>query len=527
MPSSDYGSLDNDGILPLGVSLNPTADNIEFKGVYSGRKVRYVVERAPEKQCCRNKPLCLNILGEIYEECKCKKCSPAQVPSSSGKSCQDNCADGQEMNGKGGCCPIGMKPNSKGSGCECPGGRKAKPGGIGCEDQIDSSRKGNCPDGQVLDPKEGNKPDDPHPKCQIDDEKDCKKPKIPATRPEGYETDSSYKVDCGNPQSENKRPRCKPGTHYGYTWVDTDGVAMEECRKTKQFQERKRTKVRELNARFKEKWYKQKPQRDQQKMDRDEKMDKLKEQRDKLQKDMEARDKLKEQNDKKKARMGKCSTVTALLMGVAQNFAQKRDEDHPYDMTSDFFDENFFTSDDRLADWPSDVDIDTVACVSDDCVDSEAYMKEWEDIAQRHDLENWPTCSQIGSRSLHARCKKRTVIEPVDDTPSLSSVPFPYADMSAKELSEIKERNPVAIFQIVLEIILFGSRLGMSLLARTATSVARWAPRLANIAKNPDRLFKLAPKGQGTPKGVEGMKEGFRRIVQNPAFKKCLKDGMP
>ncbi|KAL1600456.1 hypothetical protein SLS60_006842 [Paraconiothyrium brasiliense] len=481
MPSSEYGSIDENNILPLGGSVDLDTASIEFRGVYSGRRVRY------------NSFIAL----------------------------------GYEKNDKGGCCPIGMKANQVGNGCECPEGKKPKPGGLGCDDDTDSSRKGNCPDGQVLDPKEGNKPDDPNPKCQIDDEKHCKKPKIPATRTEGYETDSSYKPDCGEPMSEHERPRCKAKTHYAYTWVDTDGVAHEECQKTKRFQEHKRSRVKELSAKFKEKWYKQTPQREQQKKDRANKLDKLKEHRDKLQKEMEEREKLKEQNDKKKARMGKCSTVTALIMGVAQNTAQKRDEDHPYDMTSNFFDEEFFTSDERLADWPNDVDIDTVACVSDNCVDAEAYMKYWEETAQSHDLKNWPTCGQISGRNLNARCRKRSPFELANNTSSPSFTVGPYATRSAGEPNAIEERNPVVAFQILLEIGLFGTRLGMSLIARTATSVARWAPRLADIAKNTDRLFKLAPKGQGTPKGLEGMKEGFRRIVQNPAFKQCLKDGVP
>jgi hypothetical protein len=82
-------------------------------------------------------------------------------------------AIGQEKNGKGGCCPIGQIPNAEGDGCE------AKPGG--------DDKKGECPDGQILDPKNGWDPKPGDFRCQIDDSKDCKKPKIPETRPKGKE----------------------------------------------------------------------------------------------------------------------------------------------------------------------------------------------------------------------------------------------------------------------------------------------------------------------------------------------------
>ncbi|KAJ4304609.1 hypothetical protein N0V90_000135 [Kalmusia sp. IMI 367209] len=430
-----------------------------------------------------------------------------------------------------------MKPNSQGNECMCPEGKKVKPGGGGCEEDVERNRKGQCPDGQVLDPKEGQKPDTPNPKCQIDDEKDCKKPKIPATRPEGKENDSSYIVDCGQPEEESQRPKCNARTHYAFTWVDTDGKAHEECKKTNQFKERKKNKVSKLRSKLKDKWNKQKPQREEQEKARQAKLNELKDHQAKLQKEMEEREKLKEQNDKKKSRMGKCSTVTALMIGVAQNTAQKRDEEHPYDWTSDYFDEDFMTSDDRLKDWPSDIDIDSVACVTDNCVDADAWMKQWEEVVSAHDLQNWPSCTN-GKRGLNSRCHKRSlsyIEEPEEHhTTNNHTVSFLARDKSLSQPAvddfrqmELEERNPVLIVEILIEISLFGARLGISLLARTAANIARWAPRLANIAKNTGRLFKIAPKGQGGAKGVDGMKNAFEKIVQNRFFKKCLQDGVP
>ena len=162
-----------------------------------------------------------------------RKC-PTGVPSLDGKSCNPDCPEGeralscftavyshselgQEKNDQGGCCPKGQKPKPGGDACECPAGQKPKATGDGCEDDPEKKRKSKCPGTTVLDPKEGQDPDTPNPKCQIDDEADCKKPKIPATRPEGKENDASYKVDCAEPDKDpNKRAKC-PKTHYVYS----------------------------------------------------------------------------------------------------------------------------------------------------------------------------------------------------------------------------------------------------------------------------------------------------------------------
>jgi hypothetical protein len=82
-------------------------------------------------------------------------------------------------------------------------------------------------------------------------------------------------------------------------------------------------------------------------------------------------------------------------------------------------------------------------------------------------------------------------------------------------------------FQIFVEIALFATRLGMSLMARTAATLSRWAPRLARLAQNQDRLFQIAKPGQGAAKGVDGMKNAFSRIIQNPEFRQCVKEGIP
>ena len=89
MPSSDYGSLDDTSVLPLGGMNKLHSDDMEFAGVYD----RYIVQRSSTGKCCKKKSTCINLLGEIKSKCGCKTCSP-QVPSADGKSCQDECPEG-------------------------------------------------------------------------------------------------------------------------------------------------------------------------------------------------------------------------------------------------------------------------------------------------------------------------------------------------------------------------------------------------------------------------------------------------
>jgi len=96
MPSFDQGSFDSGSILPLGGILNARSDGpFEVRGVYGGRKKRYIVER--KEACCKNKPICLSVVGEFIKDCKCTKCPAGKVPAPGGASCQDNCPQGTAM----------------------------------------------------------------------------------------------------------------------------------------------------------------------------------------------------------------------------------------------------------------------------------------------------------------------------------------------------------------------------------------------------------------------------------------------
>lgn len=95
MPSFDHGVFDDGALLPLGGILAPRSEPIEIRGVYGGRKKRYIVEREETSKCCREKVICFPSIGQILKDCKCQKC-PTGFPALGGTSCQDNCPEGKD-----------------------------------------------------------------------------------------------------------------------------------------------------------------------------------------------------------------------------------------------------------------------------------------------------------------------------------------------------------------------------------------------------------------------------------------------
>lgn len=211
------------------------------------------------------------------------------------------------------------------------------------------------------------------------------------------------------------------------------------------------------------------------------------------------------------------------------------------DRTTDYFDEAFVESGDFLGYWPEDVNVDDIKEVTDEGVDAEAWMKRWEQIVSARQLREGPGACPGSKRSenIDRRCTKRSIDD--DDFGEIHvyngndtlyeryveaeiEAYRPPSDLMIRDPNYIAARNPV---DIIVEIILFAIRLGTSLLARTAQALSRYSPRLAVLAKNTDRLFKVAPRGGGTPRGVEGMKNAMSQIVKNPNFRKCILDGIP
>jgi hypothetical protein len=210
--------------------------------------------------------------------------------------------------------------------------------------------------------------------------------------------------------------------------------------------------------------------------------------------------------------------------------------------TTDYFDEGFVESGDFLEYWPEGVNVNDIKEVTDEGVDAEAWMKRWEEIVSARELRESPGQCPGSKRSqdIGRRCTKRSV----DDYDDFGEIHVyhgtdtlyerfaeaeieayqPPSNLMIRDPNYIAARNPVGI---IVEIILFALRLGTSLLARTAQAISRYSPRLASLARNTDRLFKVAPRGAGTPRGVEGMKNAMSQIVKNPNFRKCIVDGMP
>ncbi|ORY14931.1 hypothetical protein BCR34DRAFT_598835 [Clohesyomyces aquaticus] len=396
--TSEYGAFDGNSIFSLGGVLNPRTDNYEIRGVHGGKKKRYVIaKRAKGRKCCGSK-IYLSVMRETLDKnCKRKKC-PTGVPSLDGESCQDKCPDGGR----------------------CPVGQKAKSVGDRCEDDPQRSRKGKCPGDTTLDPKDGPQNlDAPNPKCSIDDEKKCQKPKIPA----------------------KKRAECSLKTHYVHVSVDVDGKATEECRQTRRYKERKENKFKELKDKLKEKWTKDKPEREKKESERKENIKKLDDMKKRLDADRKDREKLTNANEKKKARMGKY-----------------------------YYDEDFMSSADRLSEWPQDIDIDTMKEVTDAGVDAEAWLKKWEHIvsAELETLEESP-CNK---RSLKNRCVASRDLDgsypdtdmDVDSGRNTTAVKRDIAHWYPEhDTPDFEKRNP---YVVLAEIAVFAVRLAMSLLAR-------------------------------------------------------------
>jgi membrane-associated HD superfamily phosphohydrolase len=353
-------------------------------------------------------------------------------------------------------------------------------------------------------------------------------------------------VECGEPdKDESKKPKCDSKTQYTHVMVDSEGKAVQSCKQTRKFYNRKGTKPTnsDVRAKIKDSWNKLKPDYDKKNQERQNSLKKLKEIQEERDRSMKEKDdKIKEANDKKKERLAKCDTPIALLLGAAFNEAMsKRDGEHPYDWTTDYFDEEFVGSDERLKDWPQDIDVEQISAD----VDTEAFLKKWDEYIDDHKRQGH-SCTFIGKRSLDRRCSQRRSLEEwyggvdldtrFDNTSALVQRhvgPVFHADISLRDIAtlphgmhELDKRNPIAwLFEILAQ---FGTRMAVQVAARATASVAANSPRLANLLKTPERLFQTAAKGQGTKAGQKGM-EGAKEAIKKDAkrYWKCLKEGKP
>jgi len=349
-------------------------------------------------------------------------------------------------------------------------------------------------------------------------------------------------VGCGDlDKDESRRPKCNSKTQYVHTEVSDDGKAEQSCRATRKFYDRKKSKPTNssLRAKIKDQWNKLKPDYDKKNKERQENLKKLKameEENEKRQKEMAKENKKLEANDKKKERQSKCSTAISLLLGVAFSGASaKRDGDgeHPYDWTTDYFDEEFVGSDDRLKDWPPDLDVEKISAD----VDTQAFLKQWDEaIDDKKRIGH--SCTYV-KRSLDPRCSQRRSLEGLYDDSDLDTQfsnsssllqrhmdPIYDSRITSNGIQELEKRNPLAALLSLLGI--FGSRLATQVIARATASVAAQAPRLANLIQNPGRLFQIASKGKGAKGGQPAMQSAKQAIMKdNKRWLKCLKDGIP
>lgn len=357
-------------------------------------------------------------------------------------------------------------------------------------------------------------------------------------------------MECGDP---DKDPKCDPKTQYVHTSV-SNGKASRSCKMTKKYNDRKKGKPtnKELRAKISEETKKRKPDYEKDKKnvaDQKKKLEDIKKQRAQAEAD---RKKLNDAHNRQKLRYVECLEGLALLQAV---LASASDGDHPYAWTTEFFDEEFVSSDERLKAWPAEIDVNKIS----DVVDTQAFVDRW--AALMEDKKRPPTgCNFVGKRSLEARCSQRRSLDGFDEwyddidvaagsdnssslierdvgpgvsleTSSLierdtgAAIP---GDIPSSDLEELdKRQNPFALlFNLISR---FATNISMSVTARVTTAIARAEPQLAK-AVNSGRMFRVAARGKGTPKGQGGMKETAKKIMEkagDKAYKECIKNGKP
>jgi hypothetical protein len=346
-------------------------------------------------------------------------------------------------------------------------------------------------------------------------------------------------VECGQPDDDG--PTCDPKTQYAHVSVDSNGKATHICKQTQKYYDRKGTKPTDsrVRARIKAWWDRIKPQRDQEEKDRKELRDKLK--TIEAERDEEAKKQKQEleEKDKKAKRLSQCSTCVALVAGAAIDGATaKRDGEHPYEWTSDYFDEEFVISDESLADWPNDIDVNSI---SED-VDQESFLKKWLEVITDRKRALYNNCNFVGKRSLDRRCSQRRSLEDWyglgDGTYGDNDLHIRSANssilverqtesvnhltVSPRGSDELDKRFLGALFSMLAQ---FGTRLatGLAALVRSASSAVAAVTKIAK----PERLFQNAAgsagRGRGTPQGMTNARKAIKDFAD---WKKCLKDGL-
>lgn len=242
----------------------------------------------------------------------------------------------------------------------CPPDTRPAPGRDVCLPDPDkddpSPQRGKCPRGQKLDPAEGGQDENTEkPICVPDDSRDCEDDEIPTTR-----TTKKPERQCAKRDDEKERPRCRR-TEFRQTELDTSSNSQVKysCQKNRKFSRDKNSQYDKIKERLK------KAHQDQRDKDRPKrKENRWTETRERERQRYQG--KVVERNEKtsrKKARVGQCLFIVPFLMTSVE----------AYDLMTDFFDEEFVTSEDVLSLVPADIDdIDESVDIT-----SEAYLAPW------------------------------------------------------------------------------------------------------------------------------------------------------
>lgn len=495
------------------------------------------------------------------------------APRASGGACEDRCKKkcrGRRVKDPNDCrrcvpCAPGKKPDPDHNTCISDGNSN------------DDENKKRCPDGAVPDPKQGPQELDATTfYCTIDDQKDCKPPKLSETRPNGKENDGPFKPKCLDPD-ENDKTKCDEKKQFAEVSVGPNGKAKKTCRPTRQYQDKKKSRWSKMKDKFKAKWENDKGAR----------KDKEEARKDRSKKIQEGRKK-KAQDKKKRIKSYKCGMATAIEVGqeiaglIPTDSHRRRDGNKDIesymDMVACYFDVEFVQDDQFLEYFPSDVNVDEIGTdivgvtvpsveghssldqVADVAIlqDEKAYMEAFMTRLENADFDFWKNhdfCRRRDNGTLSTRCTKRAAVKKrqVDYAERLKLAERALKrDILPRELTKrdetfnaddfcdmksavkrsvaaensVEKRNPLMIF---VEIALTAARMATSLASRVIPRLVTYSPRLAKLLdKTPKNLFKLAPKGSTAHAGSrEAMKQAFRKLANHPAFKQCVRSGKP
>jgi hypothetical protein len=455
-------------------------------------------------------------------------------------------------------------------------GEKKDPATKKCvPDTDDADRKGHCPDGQVLNEREGpsNVKGDIQ-SCRLNDEKNCKEPNIPESRKEGDELKQEVKVGCGRDKDGKIReaPKCNKKKEWRKSFVDSEGNAVVECVPTTRFKERLKNRlnkpdfvksVKDFHNKMADKFKNQREVGD--KALKDSKEEKAKRQK---QVDEDAKKEKAEMDKKEKAKLqkSKCEAGQLLFAGaLEQNKRDKKgkrdaaeDENDSYAKTTLWFEEPYLTHDDRLKELPKDLDLSKVA----DDVDFDAYIKVWAKYIDDQKPLYTGGCNYSKRSSLSARCSQRRSVDEDDDdtdpddeldwldahpynTSTLVQRDFGPGDepamttgdyeerlkaLESRNLSEIEKRQAQIVLAWLIRLGLWASNAGLRL-SQAAATISNSAPRLwAIMGKHGSKfLFQPAKATQGAKGGGAVMEKTSKGLWDKwgRELTKCMLEGLP